>query len=179
MFGEINETAKLIWATVCTAVFLGCMTGLYFWHISKVNTAVELAVQKIDLEQDMRNLKLQERAHEASVRLDETLKQVQKDKDAKIKIANASYDNLLQWVRKQGIGSTASTDGIPDSPIVGKDSRESDFGILHRQDAEALVEYSKDAESLRVEVLSCYQQYDAVKDTLDAFKKENSPKAQK
>ena len=47
---------------------------------------------------------------------------------------------------------------------------------LYRDDAEVAVQVRYLTEGLKIELLSCYKQYDEVKKTLDKFKAENNSK---
>jgi len=173
IFSELQAGAKLVIGIAIFTFIVGSITAVYFWHRSKVNTAVATAVDKIRLEQALQNLKLKERETEATWELDKNILTIRKAKDEQIKVASAKYNSLLEWVRRQP-SSTGSPSVSADNPGVAESRPEDHLAILYRQNAVDLAEYAKDAEAVRLELLACYSSYDAVKAAQDDYKKNNA-----
>ena len=160
------------------AGFIGLTSGAYFWYRGKINTAVKVAVTGVQLDIAKQSMKLQERATEATWKLEENVLVLRNKKDAEIKLANTKYDSLAKWVRDQP-KSSGNNNSVPGSASTTESAGRDSIGILYRQNASDLAEYAKDAETLRQELLACYSQYDLVKTDMDAFKKNNSSKSKK
>lgn len=179
MFSGLTSSLQLAVLIGGFVLLTSLGTGAYFWYQSKIDTAVNTAVKTIELDQAKRNLKLQERATEATWKIQDDLAKLKKENDAKVKSANASYDALAGWVRSQGSlgagSSSGNTDSTGNATTPGKDV----IGFLYRQDASDLAELGKDAEVVRLELLNCYAQYDMVRNSLEIFKKENAGKSVK
>ena len=177
-FKALKDGMQLAIILGLIATFIGLTSGVYFWYRGKVNTAVKVAVTGLQLDIAKQSMKLQDRATEATWKLEENVLTLRKKKDAEIQIANAKYNTLAQWVRAQpaSAGSNnSSANGASTTESAGRDS----IGILYRQNASDLAEYAKDAETLRQELLACYSQYDLVKTDMDKFKKNNSSQSKK
>lgn len=149
--------------------------GAWAWHTKEVSIAVSQAEQKLELQHAREIFKLKDRANEESIALKSRIEKQRKEKDAKIKDADARYNDLLAWVQSQSSNST-STSGVPSNPGNAESTGRTYFGGLYTEDAVAIAENSRTTERLKIELLACYKQYDEVKDSLEKFKAKNAPK---
>ena len=150
------------------------LISLFAWHKVEVNKAVTEAVTEIQLNLAKENFRLKERSLNSQIALQESFDNIQKDKDAKIKNLNARVASLTRSLQERP--------NRPDSSGVSNDSRveESKPGStgvgLYREDSEFLLGEAARAEMIKEELLTCYKSYDAAKEVLDRYKKENASK---
>ena len=178
MFSALKDGTQLAIIIAAFVGFVGLVSGGYFWYKGKINTAVKVAVTKVQLDLALQAMKLQDRATEATWKLEENVLTLRKKKDAELKIAITKYDTMAKWVRdlpKSTANPVSSPRGANPAENTGADV----VGFLHRQDAGDLTKYAKDAETIRLELQACYEQYDFVKTDLDQFRKNNTLSTQK
>ena len=155
-------------------ILIVILVSLFSYHKALVNKAVREAVAEIELNLAKENFKLKERSLNAQIALQESFDNIQKDKDAKIKNLNARVASLTRSLQERP--------NRPDSSGVSNDSRveESKPGStgvgLYREDSEFLLGEAARAEMIKEELLTCYKSYDAAKEALDRYKKENKSK---
>ena len=149
--------------------------GAWVWHKSEIKIAVSAAEQRLELQYAREIFKLKDRANEESIALKNRIESQRKTTDAKLKDADARYNDLLAWLSAQS-GSSTSNIGVSNNPSNTESTRGTYFGGLYTEDAIALAESSRSAERLKIELLACYKQYDEVKDTLDNFRIKNASK---
>lgn len=147
----------------------------WVWHESEIKIAVSAAEQRLELQYAREIFKLKDRANEESIALKNRIESQRKTTDAKLKDADARYNDLLAWLSAQS-GSSTSNIGVSNNPSNAESTRGTYFGGLYTEDAIALAESSRSAEKLKIELLACYKQYDEVKDTLDNFRIKNASK---
>lgn len=149
--------------------------GAWVWHKSEIKIAVSAAEQRLELQYAKEIFKLKDKANEESIALKNRIESQRKTTDAKLKDADARYNDLLAWLSAQS-GNSTSNNGVSNNPSNAESTRGTYFGGLYTEDAIALAESSRSAERLKIELLACYKQYDEVKDTLDNFRIKNASK---
>ena len=152
------------------------ITGMYFFHVSEVKIAVNEAVTAIEAQTTKERFKLLDRANEESFKLKEQIAKTKQEKERELQIADTKYRDLLHWLRN--LPSTTSGSGSTRSTGNSEDRSEEIIGELRRSNAEALAGYAYQTEELKVNLIACYRDYDAVKAARDRFVKENKPKAE-
>lgn len=156
-------------------IIAALLFGAWLWHKSEIKIAVSAAEQRLELQYAREIFKLKDRANEESIALKNRIESQRKTTDAKLKDADARYNDLLAWLSAQS-GSSTSNIGVSNNPSNAESTRGTYFGGLYTEDAIALAESSRSAERLKIELLACYKQYDEVKDTLDNFRIKNASK---
>lgn len=154
------------------AISLVVISAAYFWHLSEVRVAVNESVMQIEAQVTKERFKLLDKANEESFKLKEQIAKNKQEKDRELQIANTKYNNLLAWVR-----NLPSTTGSSDSTGDSRDSeagREEVIAELRRKNAESFAEYSHRAEEVRISLMQCYRDYEAVKKARDDFVEENA-----
>lgn len=155
-------------------ILIVVLVSLFSYHKVLVNKAVTEAVAEIELNLAKENFKLKERSLNAQIALQESFDNIQKDKDAKIKTLNARVASLTRSLQERP--------NRPDSSGVSNDSRvEESSGYvaadrLYRDDAAVAIWFATRTEGLKIELQTCYKSYDAAKEVLDRYKKENASK---
>ena len=150
------------------------LVSLFSYHKVLVHKAVTQAVTEIELNLAKENFKLKERSLNSQIALQESFDNIQKDKDAKIKNLNARVASLTRSLQERP--------NRPDSSGVSNDSRveETKQGAtgaqLYREDGIFLAREAARAELIKEELQTCYKSYDAAKEVLDKYKKENKSK---
>lgn len=155
---------------------LALIFGAYTWHRSEVKIAVNEAVTVIEAQTTKERFKLLDRANEESFKLKEQIAKTKQEKERELQIADTKYKSLVVWVRNLP-SATRSSDSTR-STGNSEDRSEEIIGELRRSNAEALAGYAYQAEELKVNLIACYRDYDAVKAARDKFIKENKPKSE-
>lgn len=146
----------------------------FSWHKIEVNKAVTEAVAEIELNLAKENFKLKERSLNAQIELQQSFDNIQKDKDAKIKTLNARVASLTRSLQERP--SRPEPSGVSNDSGV-EESKPGSTGVgLYREDSEFLLGEAARAEMIKEELLTCYKSYDASKEALDRYKKENTSK---
>jgi len=152
------------------AVILALLGGLFLVHTQQVNTAVNKAIVTQKAEYDRLNQSLQTKSlvFECSIKDDVT--SITKEKDAKIKDITRKYNAAIDSLRQYSASTSTASNTTSDSS-----NPESTKGInaegLFADHAEVSLGVAKNAEELKQHLNACYQQYDAVKDQLDSYRK--------
>ena len=168
------------------SLVIGAIAGLFFWHNSVSNEAINKAVTSAVLQNTQEiNAKYAERLNDLKVEqklnqehLDKLTQASLKEKQNALQNSTTKYNDLLEWLRTQP--SITSNDTSSSGNLIrNSGDSESTQGVLNngllREDAVDLIQYAQRTEELKVYLNSCYRQYDEVKGTVDAFtKKHNS-----
>lgn len=155
-------------------ILIVVLVSLFSYHKVLVHKAVTQAVTEIELNLAKENFKLKERSLNAQIALQESFDNIQKDKDAKIKNLNTRVASLTRSLQERP--------NRPDSSGISNDSRveETKQGAtgaqLYREDGIFLAREATRAELIKEELQTCYKSYDAAKEVLDKYKKENKSK---
>ena len=156
-------------------VLITIIISLFAYHKIQINKAVTEAVTEIELNLAKENFRLKERSLNAQIALQESFDNIQKEKDAKIKTLNARVATLTRSLQERP--SRPESSGVPDNSRVEEVRQGSTGTGLYREDSEFLSREAARAELIKEELLGCYKSYDAAKETLDEYKRENTPKS--
>ena len=143
----------------------------YFWHDSKVHQMKEGFAIELKAKLDEQRHELTLKAKETSKEISNEVHSIDSTKQNKIKDINRSSAGILNGLQQRPSRANQS-DYSRDS--CNAESPEVCSGReLSREDAEFLTREATRADQLRIELDSCYKQYDLVKDSIDKFKEEN------
>ena len=151
------------------------LISLFAYHRIEVNKAVTAAVTEIELNISKENFKLKERSLNAQIELQQSFDNIQKEKDAKIKNLNARVASLTRSLQERP--SRPEPSRIPDNSRVEEVRQGSTGAGLYREDSQFLLGEAARAELIKEELLGCYKSYDAAKEALDKYKRENTPRS--
>ena len=151
------------------------LSSLFFWHQSEVKTAVVKATNVIELQYAREKFKLIDRAQAETFALRDQVDAITKDKNVKVQALNARVATLTRSLSERP-ERPASNGSVPGSTSNGESPGFVDASRLYRSDAEVAVWFAARTEGLKVHLETCYRQYDEVKDKLDKFKRDNTPK---
>ena len=151
------------------------LSSLFFWHRYEVKTAVAEATNAIELQYAKEKFKLIDRAQAETFALRDQVDAITKDKNVKVQALNARVATLTRSLSERP-ERPASNGSVPGS-ASNAESTEGATGLrLYRPDAILLTRLSGETAELQTELKACYRQYDEVKDKLDKFKRDNTPK---
>ena len=173
---DLIPNLALIKTAAISIVLTAALTFAYTWYTSKVNEAVTSAVTTIQLDLAKQSLKIVNERDNASLALTEKVNQIELQKQKQMHIADAKYNSLLARFnsftglseRPKGTDNTNSSSNAASTSDSEASSREN-FGRLYREDAIFLAEYARTTEELKISLLSCYKQYDQVKQDVAEF----------
>lgn len=151
------------------------LSSLFFWHKYEVKTAVVEATNAVELQYAKEKVKLIDRAQAETFALRDQVDAITKDKNAKIKTLDGRIATLTRSLSERP-ERPASNGSVPGSTSNAESPGFVDASRLYRSDAEVAVWFAARTEGLKVHLETCYRQYDEVKDKLDKFKRDNTPK---
>lgn len=151
------------------------LISLFAYHKVLVHEAVTEAVAEVELNISKENFKLKERSLNAQIELQQSFDNIQKDKDAKIKNLNARVASLTRSLQERP--SRPESSGVSNDSRVEEVRQGSTGTGLYREDGLVLIREAARAELIKEELLGCYKSYDAAKEALDRYKKENTPRS--
>lgn len=148
------------------------LSSLFFWHKYEVNTAVVKATTQIELQYAKEKFKLIDRAQAETFALRDQVDAITKDKNVKVQALNARVATLTRSLSERP-ERPASNGSVPGSASNAESAQGATGLGLYREDSEFLLGEAARADEIRIELQSCYRQYDKVKETLDNFKRKN------
>lgn len=151
------------------------LSSLFFWHKYEVKTAVVEATNAVELQYAKEKFKLIDRAQAETFALRDQVDAITKDKNVKVQALNARVATLTRSLSERP-ERPASNDSVSGSASNRESPGFVDASRLYRSDAEVAVWFAARTEGLKVHLETCYRQYDEVKDKLDKFKRDNTPK---
>ena len=152
-------------------LFLICLivSCTYTWHTSQVKQAVQKAEYEIAISYANKYSKLKEQAEIESRELNNRINEINYDKQTKLNSITTKYNDLvisLQHRKDRPSGESSNPGNTSNA-----ESTEGATGLqLYKSDAIFLSWFSGQAARLQAELISCYKQYDEVRDTLNNFK---------
>ena len=157
------------------AIIMLVLSSLFFWHQYEVKTAVVEATNAVELQYAKEKFKLIDRAQAETFALRDQVDAITKDKNVKVQALNARVATLTRSLSERP-KRPASNGSVPGSTSNAESPGFVDASRLYRSDAEVAVWFAARTEGLKVHLETCYRQYDEVKDKLDKFKRDNTPK---
>ena len=154
------------------AICVLAVAGTYYWHAGKVQEAenqirVELAqTAKRQIDQLTINALRVESELKDQIRKVEDDKQIQKAIDAD------RINDLVASLRNRPERRTSESN-LPGDSCNCEATAGSTGAGLYKEDGIFLIGEAARAESVKVELLACYRQYDEVKSVMDKFKENN------
>lgn len=153
--------------------------GLLIWHTTYVDQKVHQAESAVRLEitqqYNKRTTELNDESTKVQTELQTKVHNQQKEHRDKVHNLNLRINDLSDSLSNRP-GRPTSTSDISISPSNGTCTSGCTGQGLFKDDAKFLGWYAGQAEELKEGLLQCYRQYDTVKETLDKFKVDNSPK---
>ena len=156
---------------------IALVIGAYTWHRIEVNKAVSQAIAELELGYAREIFKIKDRANEQTFILKDKIASITKEKNAKLKDADAKYESLLVWLQSQP-RNPSSNNGVSDDAAYGESTERIAGTGLSERDAKSLAQYATDAEKLKEHLLACYKQHDEELKTQEEFKRKYSPKTE-
>ena len=167
---------SLAYKVISIILILG---GLFFWHTTQVELQVQQAEANVRFELTQqytkRTTELKDLSVKAQTELHNTVTKQQKDHRDKVHSLNLRITDLSNSLSNRPL-RPSSTGSIPDSTSNGACTAGCTGQGLYQDDAKFLGWYAGQTEELKEGLIQCYRQYDTVKDTLDKFKVDNTPK---
>ena len=151
------------------------LSSLFFWHQYEVKTAVVKATNAIELQHAKEKFKLIDKAQAETFALQDQVDAITKDKNVKVQALNARVATLTRSLQERPIRPESS--GVSVNPGVEETSQGATGVQLYREDGLVLIREAARAELIKEELLGCYKSYDAAKEALDRYKKENTPRS--
>ena len=143
----------------------------YFWHDSKVHQMKESFAIELKVKLDEQRQELTLKAKETSKEISNEVLSIDSTKQNKIKDINKSSAGILNGLQQRP--SRANQSDYSRDSCNAESPKASTGRELSREDAEFLTREATRADQLRLELDSCYKQYDLVKESIDKFREEN------
>jgi acetyl-CoA carboxylase alpha subunit len=150
-------------------VIISLISAVFLTHTWRVNKAVDKAVAEQVAIYNNKIKELEIKSLKAESELKDKVQSIKGEKDAQIKAIDRKYNTTIASLLNRPERSTTSNST---SSTCNAESTQGATGAqLYRNDAEVLIRFARDAEELKTSLIACYQQYDAVKDQLDNYRK--------
>lgn len=152
------------WLILAAVVAIGVAAGGGYYQGNSAGKAeVQQRWDKEKAEQYAEYAKGQEAARAREQEMQAAADKLRKEKDAQINNINARATALSNSLRDRQTrpaqtGAVSSAPGVGPSACTGKE--------LYREDGEFLVRIAREADELRIALKQCYNQYDAVRQTV-------------
>lgn len=160
---------KLAMYAVCIAI---AIAGLFYLHNREVDKAVNAAYTHVENESNKRLLALKNKADAETLALQSKIKEQQDEKQSTIADLNKRHAVIIAGLQNRPNRPTSNVSN--NSGAGTKEVTTGATGVeLAREDASFLIGEATRAELIRIELLSCYKQYDEVKDAIERFTQEN------
>ena len=169
----MNITDLLGGWQVKVAIVAIALIALFAYHKIEVNKAVTQATNELKLEYAQQVFRQIEIAKDESIKLKQEKEEVDAQYKKNLASANARYNSLRDWVSH--LPKYPSGGDNPGNPGDAESKPQDTIGELSRADGNDLAEYSLKTETLRLGLVSCYAQYDSVKEKLDKLRLQSSP----
>ena len=143
----------------------------YFWHDSKVHQMKEGFAIELQVKLEKQKQELTLKAKEVSKEIKNEIASIDSTKQNKIKDINKYSAGILNGLQQRPSRTNESSNS---RDSCNAENAKGSTGItLFQEDAEFLTREAARGDLIRIELESCYQQYDAVKSKLDDFKENN------
>lgn len=151
---------------VLTSIILG-----YSWHESKIHEVAVQAQEEIRREVIESNLELVQEKDKVQKELSNEIQVIKTRSQANEKAITDSLNSAIKLLQQRPSRTNESSNS---RDSCNAENAKGSTGItLFREDAEFLTREAARGDLIRIELESCYQQYDAVKSKLDDFKENN------
>lgn len=142
------------------ALFFG-----YNYHIDKVQSQ---ARTEIIQEYNTKLIALQNKADAATIQLSEKVKVIKDEKNSEILATNARYESIISSLRNRP-NRPASESNLGSSTEDTESKTGAYPAELFAEDAKAFIDFARDTEELRVNLIQCYKQYEEVQNAVNSF----------
>lgn len=151
-----------VWAALALA--LGLAASHYkAYHMGGASERASSNAEKLDIAQQ--SLRLAERTTRTTQELQTKDDNSRRLKNAHIAKLDADLAIALERLRDRPARSSAS--GLPENPGTGDASRGCTGAQLYRSDSEVLTRLGHDADKLRINLKTCYSQYEELKSAIN------------
>lgn len=150
------------------ATLMAALYGGYRYQLSEAyDKGVETTKISYEAEILAQNEVLNLKKKSAEKNLEIEFAKRQGEANEKIRNLNTTVSNLIAGLsdRKSRTESTS----IHSSTTAAESSRGAYPSELYREDAKNLIDFARDAEEIRLSLIQCYKDYDAVKQSIESF----------
>ena len=166
---DLTNLSTLPYKLVGTAAII---LGLLVWHTNYVDQKVKQAESAVRIEitqqYNKRTTELKDESVKVQTELQTQVHTQQKEHNAKVHNLNLRIADLSNSLSNRPLRPDSTNNGACTAGCNGQG--------LYQDDAKFLGWYAGQAEELKEGLIQCYRQYDTVKETLDKFKADNTPK---
>lgn len=171
MLGILTPT--LIKISLVSLVLAVAGLSVSSWHNQSVRRAVDETRNTILVEQQKQTIKLLDKQQEVNLALQEAINERNKKYAKDVASLNDKYYAAITGLRNRPTRTIGTNQSIN---YTSTNNREATTGCyptqLYREDAELVVNFSRDAEQVRLALLSCYDKYDEVKNKIELLNKQ-------
>jgi hypothetical protein len=146
------------------------------WHIQQVTKLKQEITNQVTLqitsEYNRKLLLQQDQLIDTQSKLNSEVQRIQYEKQSQIEAINRKHSTNLTSLLNDTNAKFARSNQTSTGDSINPESKSTDTSRgLTRKDAEFLAGYSRDSETIRQELISCYRQYDSVKQKIDDYSK--------
>jgi ribosome-binding ATPase YchF (GTP1/OBG family) len=149
-------------------IILSLAVGLIFAYNRHIDSVRSEVAAELSQEYNRNLIVLQNKVDSKSEELVAKIKEIEYDKNLEINSLSANYESIIDGLRKRASRPTSKS-----NLNSGTGNSESKTGAypaeLFAEDAKAFIDFARDTEELRLNLIQCYKQYDEVKDAANSL----------
>ncbi len=145
-------------------------SGLTYIYNNHLETVVTQSNQRIIAEYNTKIIALQNKIDLETIKLEAKVKDITDAKQIEINALSANYESVIASLRKRPNRPT-STSNLNSSTCTTEGKTGAYPAELFAEDAKDFIDFARDSEELRLNLIQCYKQYDEVKNAIETISK--------
>ncbi len=149
-------------------IILALVSGLIFAYTRHIDSVRSEVAIELSQEYNRNLIVLQKKVDSKSEELVEKVKEIEYDKNIELNSISTHYEFIISGLRNRANRPTSQSN-LDSSPGVTESKTGAYPAELFAEDAKAFIDFARDTEELRVNLIQCYKQYDEVKKASEAI----------
>ncbi len=144
-------------------IILALVSGLIFAYTQHIDSVRSEVTAELSQEYNRNLLELQGKVDSKSEELVAKVKEIEYDKNIELNSISTHYESIISGLRNRANRPTSQSN-LDSSPGNAESKTGAYPAELFAEDAKAFIDFARDTEELRVNLIQCYKQYDEVRD---------------
>jgi hypothetical protein len=149
-------------------IVLALVSGLIFAYTRHIDSVRSEVATELSQEYNRNLIVLQNKVDSKSDELVAKVKEIEYDKNIELNSISSNYESIIDGLRKRA--SRPTSESNLNSDTGNSESKTGAYPAeLFAEDAKAFIDFARDTEELRVNLIQCYKQYDEVKNAANSL----------
>jgi hypothetical protein len=149
-------------------IILALVSGLIFAYTRHIDSVRSKVAVELSQEYNRNLIVLQKKVDSKSEELVAKVKEIEYDKNIELNSISTHYESIISGLRNRANRPTSQSN-LDSSTGVTESKTGAYPAELFAEDAKAFIDFARDTEELRVNLIQCYKQYDEVKKASEAI----------